>query len=78
MGLTFARTGNPSVSVTGGGTDPNTASVTYGTAAEWAASGHVLAPGEPGFATDTGETRIGNGSSTWTSLPSLTIDGGTP
>jgi hypothetical protein len=42
-----------------------------GTAAEWTAAGSVvLAPGEPGFETDTGKFKIGNAAGqTWTALP---------
>lgn len=40
-----------------------------GTAAEWAAANPILAPAEPGFETDTGKEKIGNGISTWTALP---------
>ena len=39
-----------------------------GTAAQWTASNPVLAAGEPAFESDTGKFKIGNGSSTWTSL----------
>jgi hypothetical protein len=42
-----------------------------GTAAEWTAAGSVvLAPGEPGFETDTGKFKIGNAAgAAWTALP---------
>ena len=42
-----------------------------GTAAEWTAAGSVvLAPGEPGFETDTGKFKIGNAAGqAWTALP---------
>ena len=40
-----------------------------GTALEWTASGTVvLAAGEPGFETNTGRFKIGNGTTPWTSL----------
>lgn len=41
-----------------------------GTAAEWAASTLVLAAGERGVASDTGETKVGNGSGVWSALTS--------
>jgi len=43
------------------------------TAAQWTSSNPILSAGEPGFETDTGKFKIGNGSSTWTSL-SYTVD----
>lgn len=39
-----------------------------GTAAEWAAANPVLASGEPGFETDTGNFKIGNGEKRWLEL----------
>lgn len=39
-----------------------------GTAAEWTAANPTLAAGELGFESDTGAFKIGNGSSSWTSL----------
>lgn len=50
-----------------------------GTAALWKSTNPVLAQGEPGYETDTGYTKIGDGTSTWTSLtyqknPSLPIN----
>lgn len=39
-----------------------------GTAAQWMAANPVLASGEPGFETDTGKEKRGNGYSVWTSL----------
>jgi hypothetical protein len=40
-----------------------------GTAAAWTAAGSVvLAQGEPGFETNTGKLKIGDGTSTWTTL----------
>jgi hypothetical protein len=41
------------------------------TTANWALEDPVLAQGEPGYDTDTGELKIGNGSSAWTSLPTV-------
>jgi hypothetical protein len=41
-----------------------------GTAAAWTSAGSVvLAAGEPGFETDTGKFKIGNGTQAWTALP---------
>lgn len=39
-----------------------------GTAAEWTAANTVLAVGEPGYETDTGKFKVGDGSTAWTSL----------
>jgi len=39
------------------------------TTAGWAASGAILAAGEPGVNTDNGEMKIGNGRDTWANLP---------
>lgn len=40
-----------------------------GTAAEWNSNGTVvLSAGEPGFETDTGKFKVGDGSTTWTAL----------
>jgi hypothetical protein len=39
-----------------------------GTAAEWTSANPTLSAGEAGFETDTGKFKIGNGSTTWTSL----------
>jgi len=39
-----------------------------GTAAQWTTANPVLAAGEFGWESDTGEFKIGNGSSTWTAL----------
>jgi hypothetical protein len=52
-----------------------------GTAAEWAASepqpgGEVLRLGEPGWEKDTGKLKIGDGITSWNSLPYLTEVGG--
>jgi hypothetical protein len=40
-----------------------------GTKAAWAAANPILAEGEPGFETDTGKIKIGNGTRTWNALP---------
>ncbi len=41
-----------------------------GTAASWTSNGTVvLAAGEPGFETDTGKFKVGDGTTQWTSLP---------
>lgn len=42
-----------------------------GTAAQWTASNPVLAQGELGYETDTGNFKIGNGSTAWNSLAVL-------
>lgn len=39
-----------------------------GTAAQWTTANPVLAAGELGWESDTGEFKVGNGSSTWTAL----------
>ena len=39
-----------------------------GTAAQWTSANPTLAAGEWGYETDTGKAKIGNGSTTWTSL----------
>ena len=47
---------------------------------QWLTSGKVLDQGEPGYATDTKQFKIGNGSSLWSALPltnSSIITGGT-
>lgn len=46
-----------------------------GTAAEWIGSDPVLAQGEIGYATDTGELRIGDGSTAWSTLDAFIPDG---
>jgi hypothetical protein len=48
------------------------------TSSNWINSGAILSPGEPGFATDTNQFKIGNGSSTWSSLPSIAGSGRGP
>lgn len=40
-----------------------------GTAAQWTSANPVLAQGEPGFVTDTGGFKIGDGVTPWNSLP---------
>lgn len=40
-----------------------------GPAAEWTADNPVLASGEPGFETDTGKFKLGNGVLAWVDLP---------
>lgn len=47
-----------------------------GTAAQWTASNPTLAVGEPAFESDTGKFKIGDGSSTWTSLAYVGGGGG--
>jgi hypothetical protein len=42
--------------------------VRRGTASQWTSANPTLASGEWGFETDTGKTKIGNGSTAWTSL----------
>ena len=39
-----------------------------GTAAAWTSANPTLASGEPGFETDTGLIKVGDGSTSWTSL----------
>ncbi len=39
------------------------------TAANWNAANPVLALGEPGYITDTGQFKVGDGVTVWTSLP---------
>ena len=40
-----------------------------GTAAQWASADPTLAAGEPGFETDTGRGKVGDGATAWTGLP---------
>ena len=42
-----------------------------GTAAEWSAANPVLSAGEPGYATDTGVLKIGDGTTPWNGLPAF-------
>lgn len=42
-----------------------------GTAAQWSSTNPTLAAGELGYETDTGNFKIGNGSTAWNSLPVL-------
>jgi hypothetical protein len=39
-----------------------------GTAAQWTSANPTLSSGEPGYETDTGKFKIGNGSTAWASL----------
>jgi peptidoglycan/xylan/chitin deacetylase (PgdA/CDA1 family) len=71
MGITYPKPGNPSVSVTGGGTDP-IVTMPYGTAADWAVANPVLAKGEYAYETDTGVYKIGDGATNWLGLPAVT------
>lgn len=45
-----------------------------GTAAEWASANPVLAEGEPGFETDTGRYRVGDGTTEYSGLPFFLTD----
>lgn len=45
------------------------------TAAAWAAANPILLSGEPGYETDTHVFKLGDGSSAWTSLPTITGGG---
>jgi hypothetical protein len=40
-----------------------------GTASQWTTTDPVLAIGEPGYETDTGKFKVGNGSAVWSALP---------
>lgn len=40
-----------------------------GTAAQWTSANPTLALGEPGYETDTGKFKVGDGSLAWNSLP---------
>lgn len=42
--------------------------VRRGTATQWSTANPVLSPGEPGFETDTGKGKFGDGSTAWNSL----------
>jgi hypothetical protein len=44
----------------------------HGTAAAWTTSARVLAKGEPGYETDTGKIKVGDGSTAWASLAYVT------
>lgn len=44
-----------------------------GTTAEWTAANPVLGDGELGYNRTTGEVKIGDGTSTWTALPSTNV-----
>jgi hypothetical protein len=43
-----------------------------GTSTEWSTTNPTLAVGEPGFETDSGKMKIGDGIATWTNLPYVT------
>ena len=47
-----------------------------GTSAEWTAANPVLSPGEPGFETDTGKIKLGDGASDWAALTYVGTGGG--
>lgn len=47
------------------------------TAADWTAADPILENGEPGFETDTGALKIGDGATAWTALPYFTGGGST-
>lgn len=47
-----------------------------GTAAAWTSANPTLSSGEPGYETDTGQVKMGDGSTAWTSLDYLTGDTG--
>ncbi len=49
-----------------------------GTAAEWTAADPILLDGEPGYETDTGNLKVGDGSTAWTSLPYYSSAAGIP
>lgn len=40
-----------------------------GSASQWATTNPILAIGEPGYETDTGKFKVGNGATAWNSLP---------
>lgn len=46
------------------------------TAANWSSANPILASGEPAFETDTGVFKIGDGVTTYNTLPKLSADGG--
>lgn len=50
-----------------------------GTASQWTTKNPILKSGEPGFETDTGKVKIGNGTLAWNALSYLSgVGGGTP
>ena len=49
--------------------------VRHDTAANWAAENPVLAEGEPGFETDTGKLKMGDGATAWNSLDFISGSG---
>ena len=44
-----------------------------GTASQWGTANTLLALGEPGYETDTGKFKVGDGTRNWTNLPYATI-----
>lgn len=46
-----------------------------GTATEWTSGNPTLENGEPGYETDTGKIKYGDGSTAWISLPYFTVSG---
>lgn len=50
----------------------------HSTATQWTLDNPILADGEPGFESDTGTWKIGNGVDPWTDLPYTTGDQGPP
>lgn len=40
-----------------------------GTSAQWSAANPILAAGEPGYDTTTGDLKVGDGVKTWSALP---------
>ncbi len=49
-----------------------------GTAAQWTSADPILLDGEPGYETDTGNLKVGDGSTAWTSLPYYSSAAGIP
>jgi hypothetical protein len=49
-----------------------------GTAAAWTSANPTLSAGEPGYETDTGKVKIGDGTTAWASLAYLSGGGGPP
>lgn len=47
-----------------------------GDSLEWAVKNPILAPGEPGYETDTNKLKVGDGYTVWNSLPYTTSSGG--
>lgn len=46
-----------------------------GTSSDWLTRNPVLQTGEPGYETNTGKLKIGNGSTPWSELPYINPDG---